>query len=218
MRNCPACDNPDRATVQTGYNGTSEINAAYLCSFTLFQCIGCGMMYLDAVQTNQEWFNHYYAHFYNTDDNGHSNERLDNLAANIASYGVRSLLDIGGMDGELIRRIPSPIYAMPSGITDSSSARWHAVCLSHTLEHIYDVPAMMERIKSRLQLGGLLFIEVPVWFDYSNLRYDDHWQHINKFRAQDLERLIGRHFVIKESTPLPDYREYHAHRLVAQYG
>lgn len=176
------------------------------------------MMYLDAPQLTQGWFDNYYTHHYYTDDLPFSNDRLTSLAACIAGYGVRSLLDIGGMDGELVRRIPSPIYAMPSGIVDNSTARWHAVCLSHTLEHIYDVPAMMERVKKRLQMGGLLFVEVPVWCDHSDLRYDWHYQHINKFRVQDLERLMSRHFVIKESTPLPDYREYHTHRLVAQYG
>jgi hypothetical protein len=175
------------------------------------------MMYLDG-EITQAWFDDYYLTQYSTDDKPYSDERLNSLAQEIASHDfVRSVLDIGGTDGELVKRLPPRVTGYVEGVEDKPMPRFRSVVLSHTLEHIYDVPAMMHRVKTKLMSGGYVFIEVPVWTDYADLSYDCHWQHINKFRARDLEKLTGRHFNILESKSLPDYREYHTWRLVAQY-
>jgi len=100
------------------------------------------------------------------------------------------------------------------------------VILSHTLEHIYDVSAMFERIKINLVQGGNLFIEVPIHPDpyLPPLEYDYGWQHINKFRVKDLEKLVVNNgFEVVESAALPNYvnelhnRLYHCWRVVTRY-
>ncbi len=124
------------------------------------------------------------------------------------------------MDHELQERIEARGNRCDvAGVGDNARRAYNAVILSHTLEHIYDIPAMIARIKSALHIGGYLFIEVPIHLDYADKEYDRHWQHINKFRAGDLAKLLVHNgFSIKASHELPDYREYKTGRIVGQYA
>lgn len=202
MRNCPVCDSDIR-----------EIAVRDYMNFTLYKC-ECGMHYIDG-DVYQSWFDDYYLTKYKTDDEPYSDDRLNSMASKIASYEPRSVLDIGGMDGELQRRLVAlGIKCDVTGVKNDNQRKYDFVVLSHTLEHIYDIPSMFQRILGNL--GNRLFIEIPVWENYEDLTYDFHWQHINKFTKTALVHLLWHHgFYINLSEPLPDYREYHCHRVIA---
>jgi hypothetical protein len=95
------------------------------------------------------------------------------------------------------------------------------VVLSHTLEHIYDVRTMMMRIRARLNPGGLLFIECPIWLE-ENLsnpaHYDWHFQHVNKLTMPALEKVLklGGFSEIIECRQIDDYLEYHCGRVIVR--
>jgi len=224
MRNCPSCGTKEKDLVISGYNGVSVINAGYAPELDLYKCNECGMHYVDGAICSQEFFDNYYMTKYRTDDAPYSDARLFSLAECVKKYrgDNRSfrVLDIGGMDGELAQRINSiGLLCLITGVgLDHLDVKDNdGVILSHTLEHIYDIPAMFARIKRALKPGGLLFIEVPIWFDYSDLTYDNHWQHINKFRSKDLDSIFGEFdFEILESLRLPSYREYDVWRIVGR--
>ena len=200
MRTCPVCESSERRVVVPEY-----------MNFELYACC-CGMHYVDSQDVSQRWFDGYYLSVYQTDDLPYSDKRLDSLAKCVMSYEPRHVLDIGGMDGELQKRITAPCDV--SGVLDGNDRKYDAVVLSHTLEHIYDMPAMMQRIKCNL--GNRLFIEVPVWTDYGDMTYDRHWQHVNKFTVSNLEAMLIHYgFNIAQSVALPDYREYRTHRVIA---
>lgn len=202
MRDCPVCGSDERRLAVPDYIGAG-----------LFVC-ECGMHYVDADHWSQEWFDYYYLVHYKTDDEPYSDARLNHLAGCVMSYDPRSVLDIGGMDGELQKRIESfGVKCDVSGVKDDNQNKYDIVVLSHTLEHIYDVPAMFSRILRNL--GSRLIIEIPVWLDYENLMYDYHWQHINKFTKHHLGNLLAEHGFQFKMTSLPDYREYHCLRAVA---
>jgi hypothetical protein len=203
MRPCPVCGGMQRRRMVPRY-----------WRFELYRCT-CGMHFVDGAQLQPRWFDRYYRREYTTDDKPFSNERLDCLAGFIASLEPRSVLDIGGMDGELQRRLQERgLSCEISGVGDGARGQFDIVVLSHTLEHIYDVPTMMRRIQQNL--GSRLIVEGPIWRDYEDLGYDPHWQHVNKFTVHHLEDLLRNHgFQIAQSAPLPDYREYHCHRVVA---
>ena len=169
---------------------------------------------------DQAWFDEYYLNKYKTDDKPYSDERLASLAALIGSYMPKSVLDIGGMDGELKQRLDVPCDV--AGVGDVTKKKYDGVILSHTLEHIYDVGAMFERIHGALKKKGHLFVEIPIHL-YDNYlppkEYDFHWQHVNKMRVRDIEALFLRHgFTIELSEQLPDYREYNCWRIVGRNG
>lgn len=208
MRPCPVCENPAREVVITPYCDTKEPR------LTLYACTLCGMRYVDG-KVDQEWFDNYYLTRYVTDDKPFSERRLDSLARYIASFNPRNVLDIGGMDGELQCKLNDlDVLCDITGVKNDNEKKYDFVILSHTLEHIYDVPRMFERILGNL--GNRLIIEVPVWWDYNDKGYDEHWQHINKFTAHKLaDMLIYQGFHISALTPLSDYREYHCERAVA---
>ena len=210
MRDCQICGAVSAKCIVPFYAGSL---------YRLYECGICGHRYVDSPALSQSALDRYYLEVYKTDDKPYSNERLNSLAACVASRSMR-VLDIGGTDGELqsrVNRIGTICDVV--GVEITETGRYDGVILSHTLEHIYDLKAMLDRVKTNLVDDGYLFIEVPI---HSNPylapeEYDYHYQHINKFRVIDLERLVRENgFDVLVSEPLPDYREYHCHRLIGQ--
>ena len=217
MRNCQICGSSSRQPVELLYQRSPYI---------LFACGICGHRYADSVFLSQRVLDDYYLNVYQTDDKPYSNDRLNSLAECVKSYSMR-VLDIGGTDGELQARLGEiGVICDVSGVGGGMEwRRYDGVILSHTLEHIYDIHAMMERIKYSLFNDGYLFVEVPIHpsLYLPPADYDYGWQHINKFRTTDLLALFQRYgFQIIESIALPDYVNelqhalYHCWRLVAK--
>lgn len=72
------------------------------------------------------------------------------------------------------------------------------ICLSHLLEHLYDLQSVIQSLSNNLKEGGYVFIEVPDASNYSTARvYDGFWllmrEHINHFDLHHLESLMGLH-------------------------
>lgn len=208
MRTCPVCNHAGRTLV------IKQKHAP------LYECLECGHRYLDRKAWSQAWFDDYYLNKYTSDDEPYSDARLNSLADCVAEYAPRNALDIGGMDGELQKRIIARgVQCTIAGVGTIEKEKFGAVVLSHTLEHIYDMTPFLERVKKSLDRDGLLFVEIPI-HPSPYLKpdaYDFQWQHINKFRPIDLERLIGHNrFVILQSDSIARYRWYACWRLVAR--
>lgn len=210
MRSCPTCSNYERDVKIALYDPRPDG-----IPFSLFKCRTCGMLYVDSELASKEWFDNYYLNIYKTDDLPYAYDRLDDLADEIAGYEPFSVLDIGGMDRELQHKLHErSIPCDVSGVENDNQKKYDIVVLSHTFEHIYDISGMFKRILANL--GNRLIVEVPIWYDYDDLTYDYHWQHINKFTDYTLQTmLINRDFHISSSESLLDYREYHCHRVTA---
>jgi hypothetical protein len=219
MRVCPICNEYEKKEIQRDYTHTSIINNGIEAGLSLYECPTCGFRYLDSENVDQAWFDWYYANVYKTDDKPYSDGRLDSLADFIASHNYINALDIGGMDGELQARLHARgVHCDVSGVGDFTDKVYNAVILSHTLEHIYDIDAMFTRVIWSLNNGGMLVVEIPIHLDYNNPDYDKHWQHINKFRPQDIERAFKTSALkIITSEQLPDYREYKVWRIAGIY-
>jgi hypothetical protein len=210
MRSCPICQFDDSLIIDPNYMG-----------YALHECRQCGHRFVDSEALSQAWLDDYYLNTYKTDDLPYSDARLNSLAQCVSRYSM-SVKDIGGMDGELQKWLEiRGVICDVSGVGDWRIGLYDGVILSHTLEHIYDIPAMFRRIKANLVQGGYLFIEVPIhspWY-LAPETYDRHWQHINKFRVCDLVSiLMSNKIEIVESVVLPMYREYHCHRMVGRYA
>jgi hypothetical protein len=210
MRVCQICDHNGKRVILSPYD---------MREVCLFECTRCGHRYIDALDLSQEWFDNYYLTQYTTDDKPHSDARLYGLAEFIAALSPENVLDIGGMDGELQKRIVELGYKCDvTGVGKTDKKKYDCIVLSHTLEHVYDLGAMFERINKAINDGGYLVVEIPVHvFDnyQEPTAYDCHWQHVNKFRPRDIAALLKKHgFTTVVSTPLPDYREYACWRIV----
>jgi SAM-dependent methyltransferase len=214
MRPCPICNQSERRDIFPGYD---------LGSVSLYECGACGFRFVDGEWMTAAAMDEYYRTAYRTDDLPFSAARLDALADYVAAAGGRSIqigrvLDIGGTDGELVRRLLDRyIEAEAAGVGDNPGVKFVAVVLSHTLEHIYDLGAMFRRIRDHLRPGGLLVIEGPYHPEtyFPPQDYDFHWQHVNKFRVGDLRKLADQHGLAFEvAQELPDYREYKVLRCV----
>lgn len=211
MRKCQICNHDGKRVILNDYHDFKG-----LC---LFECTACGHRYVDGLQLSQAWFDNYYLTQYTTDDKPYSDARLASLTKCVTGYAPFTVLDIGGMDGELQSRIQERgVSCYVSGVGNIDTHVHEAVVISHTLEHIYDIGAMFERVHKTLKQGGHLFIEIPIHLEYQAPKaYDLHWQHINKFRPQDMERLLTQKgLTVMESKQLPDYREYQVWRIVGR--
>lgn len=218
MRACPICQSNDRRVRIAEYDDPR---------FALYQCNSCEMLYVDAgtdkPDVDQAWLDGYYLNVYTTSDLPYSDAHLNALAEAVCLRTAGPVLDIGGMDGELQRRIMARGLAcgIEGVVPVQDTIRYDAVVLSHTLEHIYDLPAMLERVRSRMGENALLFIECPVWLDENvadPVHYDWHWQHINKLTLSGLERILKSNgfLEIVYSHQIDDYLEYHCGRFIAR--
>lgn len=213
MRPCPVCQSARRDVIVADYSKPS---------WDLYKCASCHMLYADCAEATEQTMDWYYRHVYRTDDKPYSDDRLNSLADFVLNMGLDvRILDIGGMDGELQARLKTRGFSCvdTSGPGDLMCTNYGVIVLSHTLEHVYNLPGMMEKITEAITPLGWVVVEVPIWCDDDPLTYDYHWQHINKFRPGDLKRLFRRYgFHVAVAMTLPDYREYHTFRLAAQYG
>lgn len=223
MRDCPSCDYPFRSVLVAEYNKPSllKYNLAGPV-LSLCQCEMCQMIYVDGGQVDQAWFDNYYLKFYKTDDKPFADARLESLARCVKGYfkniQLATVLDIGGTDGELKKKLEAlDLLCLASGVGDIDRFSFDVVVLSHVLEHIYDVQAMMARVQMALVPGGLLFIEVPIWLTDDFAGYDNHWQHINKFTPGALENILKQNgFDVVVSEQIADYREYKVWRIIGR--
>jgi len=206
MRPCPICESPRRELLATRYDSKE---------WELFRC-KCGMLYLDAAVATEESVNQFYLNGYKSNDGAPAIPRLDSLAMFILDVCLPPMMDIGGTDGELAKRVPMDV----SGAGDMFTKQYATFILSHTLEHVYNVPGMMTKIKDHILPRGLVVVEVPIWkTDSDVLAYDRHFQHVNKFTPDKLEELFEKYgFSIELSGYLPRYIEYDCYRLLARHA
>lgn len=207
MRSCPICESSRRETILKKYNSTV---------WELYRC-KCGMLYCDSPDATEEGMNNFYINNYQSSDGAPAIPRLESLAAFVQENCTHPIMDIGGLDNELACRVPQMEV---SGAGDVFTKQYATFVLSHTLEHVYNVPGMMGRIKEWILPRGLVVVEVPIWKkDDDHLAYDYHHLHVNKFTPNKLEELFTRHgFSIELSGFLLRYIEYDCWRLLARYG
>lgn len=202
MRSCPAC----------GDNG--EQIGDYEGGFFVFECLACGMRYLDAPGVSQATFDTYYSQGNTSPDlmGDDSLARLKDLAEHVATYpNCGRILDIGG-EYSALRFFLRGCVAMGPG--RAINGEYDLVILSHTLEHVYDVDALIADAFEHTRQGGRILIEIPLWKDYEDMAYDFHWQHVNKFRPGDVERLLERvGYADVVGTNLPPFMEYECYRV-----
>lgn len=82
-----------------------------------------------------------------------------------------------------------------SDIPDFSESP-QVICMSHLLEHLYDLQSVVKALANSLNDGAYVFIEVPDASNYSSARvYDGFWllmrEHINHFDRDHLEYLMA---------------------------
>lgn len=213
MRNCPVCQTSNRDLIMPHYDNSE---------WTMYCCKDCRIFYLDSDNATEQNINDFYNNVYQTDDAPYSDKRLYDLSQFIefvCSDRKAPIMDIGGKDQVLANKIRNLgfINVDVSGPGDELPKVYQIIILSHTFEHVYDLSTMIAKIKSHLDQSGFLIIEVPIWSNDSSLRYDYHFQHINKFTPEHLETIFKKNgFKIIVSTPIPPYREYNCYRLAVQ--
>ncbi|WP_242919834.1 class I SAM-dependent methyltransferase [Pontibacter liquoris] len=119
----------------------------------------------------------------------------------------RSVLDVGGGDGRLMRPFLANGYACSvvdfnqnpyPGITRlgatlddlPADARFDILICSHVLEHVSDPALFLQKLRSRLAPNGVLYIEVPleIWKEIPITK--DPVTHINFFTVSSLKNAL----------------------------
>lgn len=199
MRPCPSCNYEHREYIdkyQEGYN--------------LYQCRACGMRYLDGDNASQARLDAYYG-MGDTSPDLQEQDSVDRLKALAErTKGATRILDIGGKYSPLRGMIKCDTL----GPGETMRGPYDLFIISHTLEHVYDVNILMDEIVKNAEPEARIIVEVPFWTDYAMTGYDEHWQHVNKFRAGDVERLLHRFgFVVRVAIRLPDFRGFKCWRV-----
>lgn len=207
MRNCPACD-----------HFISRLVSGYDNGYNLHECLQCGMRYLDSPAASQARLDGYYANDKSPDlREPDSITRLEALATYVKQdHDLHPILDIGGKFSPLKDMLP---LCATLNAGEQIQGDYGTVIMSHTLEHVYDVNGLFAQIGKHLLKRGRVIIEGPIWYTYGINGYDPYWQHVNKFRPQDLERLLQRHgYAVRNPQALPKFREFRCWRVEGYAG
>ena len=106
---------------------------------------------------------------------------LDNMTRLLPLIVGRRVIDFGGHDapvgfGALVVDRRGPLYSL-----DEIRGEAETVFTSHTLEHVVNLPGILDALADKLLPGGSLIVHVPAWTctrwragDYSNPRQSDH--------------------------------------------
>ena len=95
--------------------------------------------------------------------------------------------DISRMNVEVGRELGYECHVWDLNDPDGTPSGKHDVILCyHVLEHTYDPPAALERIKGAMNPGGVLHIEIPVEPGLPRLNYG----HLIALEAGDLKSML----------------------------
>lgn len=81
-------------------------------------------------------------------------------------------------------------------LTELQDIKFNVITLWHVMEHIYDLPSVIEELKGRLTNNGIIFIAVPNWQSPDASKYKELWaaydvpRHVWHFSKSNMKRLI----------------------------
>lgn len=208
MRNCPVCGYAASFTAIEDYLA-EYVRPLFPSGLSLRHCKVCGHHYVDGPELNQDWLNQYYAKKDTSPDLHDEDAHVRMLSIAERINGAHRIADIGGLYAELQAMVPG---VHPVGAGMRLDGLYDFVVISHCLEHVYDMSSFMLNVTRHL--NGRILIEVPRWDNYDDLSYDHWWFHVNKFRPQDLERLLtGYGFRNVRGENRPDLQDWKCYRI-----
>jgi SAM-dependent methyltransferase len=135
-------------------------------------------------------------------------ERIFEICNKFKNAGKLNILDYGGASGNILipflnqghnchlidyaQNILPGIKKIGNDINNFKSDRkYDLIICSHVLEHVADIPFLMEKLRELLSPDGIIYAEVPreIW---GGLRIDiDPVTHINFFTLNSFQNLFG---------------------------
>ena len=167
---------------------------------TVYECDRCRFTYYDNDATPINYDTYYQERYGYGVEGVDTTERMAWTAKFISDhYGAHSrILDYGAEDPQLIddlnaRGFNAEMYAIGDPLPEG---KFGCVILSHILEHVYDLPAVMSHVTGLLTDYGVVYCEVPnhaEWAGYHSPLLGFHQKHINHFRPHNLDTLFGNY-------------------------
>jgi SAM-dependent methyltransferase len=203
MRSCPVCESFLRSEAfRMDYHVPDYWPLPH--QITWYDCLECGMIYGDGDFT-QSTLDAYYRQYYGYGVNGPDNiQRLNNDAERLMGMLDKSarVLDFGGAgdDGRsiLVDRLTAAGYlnAFAKGPGESLGRDFDLIYASHVLEHVYDLPDIMNRLSGALKQDGTLIVDIPeamgILREWRKAILDYNTKHINHFTVRTMLELAHR--------------------------
>ena len=188
MRACPVCQARSRRKIwKMDYKVPDGWPVP--TAITWYECSFCGMLYGDG-EFDQSMLDAYYRDYYGYGVDSLDNiQRLGMLALEISGrFPMDSVIvDFGGGDGHIERELKAigftNVHTIHVG--DPIPDDVDVLVASHVLEHIYDLPQTMEKIRDAIKTGGTLIIDGPdstgILLGWNQPIMDFNTKHINHF-------------------------------------
>jgi len=129
-------------------------------------------------------------------------------------FSLRDLgfINIAGLDPSLkcVEYIRSKGCTASQGtiFNHTLSTKFDCIILSHVLEHIYDLKALIDSIYNLLNEDGILYIETPDASNYCNFFFVPYYymdiEHINHFDENSLNNLFRQYKQLKTGRKIID--------------
>lgn len=202
MRSCPICLSPSRTEI---FGMSYKVPDSWTVPSRIdwYTCDACGMLYGDGSFTQSD-LDTYYRERYGYGINNPANiERLKidaaNMGASINFNRQACIVDFGGAGDDGRSVLVDSLHhlgftnAVCVGAGDPLPDDCDVIYASHVIEHIYDLPETMMRIKGALSPDGLLVIDVPdatgLLLKWKMPILDFNTKHINHFTLRHLLEL-----------------------------
>jgi len=216
MRVCPICDSSERTLL---WSSPFKVPDGWPLPSVIdwYKCGDCSLLYGDG-DFDQELLNKYYRNYYGYGINSEDvKERLNGIADAIwRDHPNARVVDFGGAgdDGRsiIVDRLHSFGHAEAYCINAGDDVpECDVMVVSHVLEHVYDMPDVMNKIVGALHPSGLLIVDGP---DATGLlqhwqmpMLDFHTKHVIHLRMLDYLRLMDRYgFTLIDSLKYVDIR------------
>jgi SAM-dependent methyltransferase len=208
MRSCPICKS-DFSIFKFESTFTPPDGWTVPKKIEWKSCMDCGHLYGDGDFTQKdldEYYRTFYAKGYSGLGTDGNIKRLKDDAhmisalgypkdANIADFGGGGEDDISHLTGELHSLGYRNAVCVGAGVEITN--KFDVIYASHVLEHIYDLPEIMDLLCDHLAGGGTFIADVPdsMWISqyWKQPILDFNTKHINHFTLLDLLNLFRLH-------------------------
>ena len=215
--NCKICSCSDTTLLKKKITSSPYLFNGKDFEMHFLMCNECGFVWLKNPVEDEELDNYYInsGHMQKRDKSKVYKGQYKFIIDNSVINNISSVLDVGCGDFDFLRffdknvkktgndvrketlEVCDDVSYLPGFFKDiKKSDKYDLICFRHIIEHLNDINETLSLASSIISSHGLIYIEVPSIYYFSNLKFmntDFTFEHVNYFSINSLSNLLIKH-------------------------